>query len=111
MTEGGATGASAVVLRADGLEHSFGAVRALDGLSFEVSAGELYGLIGADGAGKSSLFKVLSGVLQPASGKVRVFGAGPSRHICISYLPQRSQVDWNFPATVADVVLMGRVAR
>ena len=39
-----------------------------------------------------------------------MYGAGAGGHICIGYVPQRSQVDWNFPVTVADVVLMGRVA-
>ena len=90
---------------------AYNQLQVLDKLTLSITQGERVAVVGPNGAGKSSLFKVLSGVLQPASGKVRVFGAGPSRHICISYLPQRSQVDWNFPATVADVVLMGRVGK
>ena len=68
-------------------------------------------VVGPNGAGKSTLFKVIAGVLPPTSGQVSVFGSGPQAHICIAYIPQRSQVDWNFPVSVADVVMMGRIAK
>jgi len=67
--------------------------------------------VGPNGAGKSTLFKVVSGVLAPTSGEVNIFGSKPSGHVCIAYIPQRSQVDWNFPLSVADVVMMGRSAK
>jgi ABC-type Mn2+/Zn2+ transport system ATPase subunit len=54
---------------------------------------------------------VVAGVLQPTSGEVNIFGSHPDRHVCIGYIPQRSQVDWNFPVSVADVVMMGRSAK
>jgi manganese/iron transport system ATP-binding protein len=66
-------------------------------------------VVGPNGAGKSTLIKALAGVLAPTSGSVSVYGHGPEGHICIAYVPQRSAVDWNFPVTVADVVLMGRI--
>ena len=50
-------------------------------------------------------------MLHPSAGDVKVFGSGPRGHICIAYLPQRSQVDWSFPLSVADVVMMGRVGK
>jgi ABC-type Mn2+/Zn2+ transport system ATPase subunit len=50
-------------------------------------------------------------VLQPNTGEVNIFGSRPRGHICIAYIPQRSQVDWNFPVSVADVVMMGRSAK
>ncbi len=84
---------------------------ALDDVSFRLTKGERVAVVGPNGAGKSTLFKVIAGVLEPASGEVRVAGHGPCGHICIAYVPQRSEVDWNFPVTVADVVLMGRIGK
>jgi len=84
---------------------------ALNDISFELQRGERLAVVGPNGAGKSTLFKVVAGVLRPNSGLVEVAGHEPGGHNCIAYLPQRSQVDWNFPATVADVVMMGRIAK
>ena len=84
---------------------------ALENISFHLHAGEQVAVVGPNGAGKSTLFKVVAGVLQPTSGKVKIFGSTPRKHVCIAYIPQRSQVDWNFPVTVADVVMMGRSAQ
>jgi len=84
---------------------------ALENISFHLHAGERVAVVGPNGAGKSTLFKVVAGVLQPTSGEVNVYGSIPSGHVCIAYIPQRSQVDWTFPVSVADVVMMGRIAR
>ena len=84
---------------------------ALDDLTFHLHQGERVAVVGPNGAGKSTLFKVVSGVLPPTSGEVNIFGTRPGGHICIAYIPQRSQVDWNFPVNVADVVMMGRSAK
>ena len=84
---------------------------ALDDISFHLHEGERIAVVGPNGAGKSTLFKVVSGVLQPNTGEVNIFGSRPRGHICIAYIPQRSQVDWNFPVSVADVVMMGRSAK
>ena len=73
--------------------------------------GERIAVVGPNGAGKSTLFKVVAGVLQPNAGEVNIFGSRPRGHVCIAYIPQRSQVDWNFPVSVADVVMMGRSAK
>jgi manganese/iron transport system ATP-binding protein len=84
---------------------------ALDDITFHLHAGERIAVVGPNGAGKSTLFKVIAGVLQPGTGEVTIFGSRPRGHICIAYIPQRSQVDWNFPVSVADVVMMGRSAK
>lgn len=84
---------------------------ALEEVTFHLHEGERVAVVGPNGAGKSTLFKVVAGVLQPNSGEVNVFGSKPGKHVCIAYIPQRSQVDWNFPVTVADVVMMGRSAK
>jgi len=83
----------------------------LDDISFHLMEGERVAVVGPNGAGKSTLFKVIAGVIDPRQGVVEVFGHEPGGHVCISYVPQRSQVDWSFPVTVADVVMMGRISR
>jgi manganese/iron transport system ATP-binding protein len=84
---------------------------ALEDITFHLHEGDRVAVVGPNGAGKSTLFKVISGVLPPTSGDVNIFGSRPRGHICIAYVPQRSQVDWNFPVNVADVVMMGRSAK
>ncbi len=84
---------------------------ALEDISFRVDSGQLVAVIGPNGAGKSTLFKLIVGTIKPSAGTVQVFGQGPVDHICIAYVPQRNQIDWSFPVTVQDVVMMGRVAQ
>jgi manganese/iron transport system ATP-binding protein len=84
---------------------------ALDDITFHLHTGERVAVVGPNGAGKSTLFKVVAGVMPPISGEVKISGFGPRGHICIAYVPQRSQVDWRFPASVADVVMMGRIGQ
>lgn len=84
---------------------------ALEDINFHLHEGERVAVVGPNGAGKSTLFKAVAGVLQPTSGEVNIFGSIPNKHVCIGYIPQRSQVDWSFPVTVSDVVMMGRSAK
>ncbi|HUF38566.1 MAG TPA: metal ABC transporter ATP-binding protein [Anaerolineales bacterium] len=82
---------------------------ALLGVSFRAEAGEQIAVVGPNGAGKSTLFRVIAGLMKPERGEVWLFGQPPDRHICIAYVPQRSRVNLSFPATVEDVVMMGRI--
>jgi len=84
---------------------------ALEDVTFHLHEGERIAVVGPNGAGKSTLFKVVAGVLQPNIGEVNIYGSRPRGHVCIGYIPQRSQVDWTFPVSVADVVMMGRSAK
>src|SRR5215213_8546282 len=84
---------------------------AIEDINFHLHEGERIAVVGPNGAGKSTLFQVIAGVLQPTAGEVNIFGSRPRGHNCIGYIPQRSQVDWNFPVSVADVVMMGRSAK
>jgi len=99
------------ILRTENLCVEYEAGLALDNLTFELGRGERLAVVGPNGAGKSTLFKVIAGVLRPTHGLVEVAGHEPDGHICIAYVPQRSQVDWNFPVNVTDVVMMGRVGK
>lgn len=78
-------------------------------IDFELPCGEIIGLMGPNGAGKSTLVKAIMGLLPLSSGYVKVFHQDLKKlRKKISYIPQRQSVDWNFPARVIDVVLMGR---
>jgi ABC-type Mn2+/Zn2+ transport system ATPase subunit len=84
---------------------------ALDDVSFSVRQGERVAVVGPNGAGKSTLFKVIVGLLPHRTGDVLVHGHSHHAGDCpsIGYVPQREAVDWRFPVSVMDVVLMGRV--
>ncbi|MBN1583744.1 MAG: metal ABC transporter ATP-binding protein [Anaerolineae bacterium] len=84
---------------------------ALQDISFQIGQGEQVAVVGPNGAGKSTLFKLIVGILKPNDGEVHICGHAPDRHTCIAYVPQRSQIDWSFPVTVEDVVMMGRIGR
>ncbi|MGH2537711.1 MAG: metal ABC transporter ATP-binding protein [Candidatus Promineifilaceae bacterium] len=84
---------------------------ALQGVSLEVAEGQYVAIVGPNGAGKSTLLKLVVGLLSPSRGQVIIFGLEPERHKCVGYVPQRHQLDWSFPLTVEDVVMMGRVGR
>ncbi|MFQ5859365.1 MAG: metal ABC transporter ATP-binding protein [Anaerolineae bacterium] len=102
---------SAPTVEVDRVSVNYNGKGALEDVSFRLEPGQRVAVVGPNGAGKSTLFKVIAGMLQPSAGKVRVYGHGPHGHICIAYVPQRSQIDWTFPVTVADVVMMGRVGK
>lgn len=103
--------AGAPILQVAGLTVLYNGHHALADVTFHLKSGERLAVVGPNGAGKSTLFKVISGVLPPTSGEVKIAGRSPGRHICIAYVPQRTQVDWNFPVTVAAAVMMGRYGR
>ncbi len=92
----------------------YGDVVALDGATLEVVAGQVTGLIGMNGSGKSTLFKAIMGIVRPERGRVLLGGIGPDaarRRAAVAYVPQSEAVDWAFPVSVADVVMMGRYGR
>ncbi|MDE2749681.1 MAG: metal ABC transporter ATP-binding protein [Chloroflexota bacterium] len=82
---------------------------ALDDISFNVKKGERVAVIGPNGAGKSTLFKAIVGVMQISAGRITIYGEDThSSHTNVGYVPQQSAIDWAFPASVFDVVMMGR---
>jgi len=98
-------------LRVSGVSVQYESTLALDNIDFHLKRGSQTAVVGPNGAGKSTLFKVIVGLEKAAGGKVHIYGSEPGKHICIGYIPQRNQVDWDFPVTVYDVVMMGRVGK
>jgi zinc/manganese transport system ATP-binding protein/zinc transport system ATP-binding protein len=82
----------------------------LSGVDLDVAPGEFVGLVGPSGSGKTTLLRVLLGVVPVFSGNVRVDGrqVGGLHRPSVGYVPQLETIDWNFPVTVEEVVLMGR---
>jgi ABC-type Mn2+/Zn2+ transport system ATPase subunit len=82
---------------------------AVEHVNLAIEAGTLLAVVGPNGAGKSTLLKIIAGLLKPWAGRVEVFGhpAGMQARR-VAYVPQAETVDWQFPVTVADVVMMGR---
>ena len=92
-----------------GVTAGYGAEPALENISFEAECGSTLALIGPNGAGKSTLLNALAGLLTPWSGEILWNGAPLAEHRHeIAYLPQRSEVNWQFPITVRQLVEMGR---
>jgi manganese/zinc/iron transport system ATP- binding protein len=80
------------------------------GVDLVVPKGQLIGIVGPNGAGKSTLIKAVMGMIPPTSGWIKIFGK-PKNLKRVGYVPQRESVDWDFPVSVMDVVLMGRYGK
>lgn len=81
----------------------------LSNIYLDFMPGKIYGVLGPNGAGKSTLFKAILGLVEPDSGSVELSGQPlEKQRKRVAYIPQKGDVDWQFPATVFDVVLMGR---
>lgn len=81
-------------------------------VDFKLPAGKLVGIVGPNGSGKTTLIKTIMGLIEPDSGYVNIFGQKlKDVRERVSYVPQRESVDWDFPASVMDVVEMGRYRR
>lgn len=98
------------VLTVEGIAAGYaGARRTIHDVSFTVREGERIAVIGPNGAGKSTLFKTLVGIIPHTEGQISLHGEScRASHNMIGYVPQQARGDWRFPATVWDVVMMGR---
>ena len=84
----------------------------VNGVTLETRKGEIISLIGPNGGGKTTLLKLILGLLTPRHGSIKVFGSEPSTvRSQIAYVPQAILFDPKFPASALDIVLMGRVER
>ncbi|MBX3000417.1 MAG: metal ABC transporter ATP-binding protein [Caldilineaceae bacterium] len=81
-------------------------------IDLQVPEGALMAIVGPNGAGKSTLIKTILGLMHPAAGQVRIYGKSyAEQRKLVGYVPQRGSVDWDFPTSVLDVVMMGRYGR
>ena len=99
-------------LEIDAITVAYNGKPVLQDLTFQVPHAARVAVVGPNGAGKSTLFKAMVGLLPMRSGQIRIHGLPLGSHQdCVAYVPQREEVDWRFPVTVADVVMMGRFGR
>lgn len=99
-------------IEADSLFVHYDKTAVLWDVSFTIPTGVLLGVLGPNGAGKSTLLKGALGLVKPLTGKIDFFGEPLEKSRSkIAYVPQRESVDWDFPITALEVVLMGRYSR
>lgn len=97
------------IINIKGLSVSYERKRVLTNIYLEIERGKMYAVVGPNGAGKSTFFNALLGLIEVNSGQI-LFEGKPieEERKRVAYVPQRNDVDWSFPATVFDIVLMGR---
>lgn len=99
-------------LDVDDITVGYGQKPILHQVSFQVPHGARVAVVGPNGAGKSTLFKAMVGLLPLQSGRIYIHGEPLGVHDdCVAYVPQREEVDWRFPVTARDVVMMGRFSQ
>ena len=101
------------IINLSGLSAGYAGKPVFEGVNLAVRPGEFVGIVGPSGSGKSTLMKVLLGAVDIYAGEARVDGRPVSarRRPSVGYVPQLETIDWNFPVTVEEVVLMGRATQ
>jgi zinc transport system ATP-binding protein len=95
-----------------GVSFSYGNAPVLEDVTFDVGPQESMCIVGPNGGGKTTLVKLMLGLLRPAKGEIRVLGRAPRQaRVRVGYMPQHVLYDPQFPVTVMDIVLMGRLGR
>ncbi|MBD2577299.1 ABC transporter ATP-binding protein [Oscillatoria sp. FACHB-1406] len=97
------------MLEVQNLAVNYRGVRGLDSVSFRIEPGQFVGIVGPNGAGKSTMLKAMLGLIPAASGAVSYCTCPLHRQLQkVAYVPQRSQIDWDYPITARNVVMMAR---
>lgn len=97
-----------IAVKVDDLTVAYNYKPVLWDIDLQVPEGVLMAIVGPNGAGKSTLIKAILGILNPIAGNVTIFGQSyKSQRKKVAYVPQKGSVDWDFPTTALDVVLMG----
>lgn len=101
---------SDAAITAEDLAFAYDGNLVLEGVAFDIAVGEFITIVGPNGGGKTTLVKLILGLLRPKRGQVRIFGKSPGEvRSRIGYMPQHARLDPLFPASVLDVALMGRL--
>jgi zinc transport system ATP-binding protein len=112
MSRGMSEGTSEAVIQVRDVSFSYGGPPILEHVTLDVERGEFLGLVGPNGGGKSTLLKVMLGLLRPSRGTVRVLGRPvEAGRRAIGYVPQYAEFPRDFPIRVEDTVLMGRLGQ
>ncbi|NJM90526.1 MAG: metal ABC transporter ATP-binding protein [Hydrococcus sp. RU_2_2] len=97
------------MLEVQHLAVNYRGIVAVENVSFRLESGQVVGIIGPNGAGKSSLLKAMLGLIPADRGVVKYRSRALSRQLAkVAYVPQRTQIDWDYPITVQNVVMMAR---
>lgn len=100
------------VIEIENVEFRYSQHNVLENVSLSIQAGDMVSIIGPNGGGKTTLLKLILGLLEPDSGTVKVYGESPRTHMgYLGYVPQYSRFDDQFPVTVFEVVLTGRLEK
>lgn len=100
------------MIRVENLHVSYYGNQVVDNVSFHFKPGSLVGIIGPNGAGKSTMIKGILGLIARDKGKVSIDGDPiKKRRKDIAYVPQKNDLDWDFPINVLNTVLMGTYPR
>ncbi len=100
----------APVIRIEKLNFSYNSFMILEDVDLNINDRDLVSVVGPNGGGKTTLLKIILGLLKPTSGSVKLFGTSPNvSRKRVGYMPQHAKFDFHFPATVMDVALMGRL--
>jgi len=106
------TSGETCAVEANEVTFSYGESVAVDHVSFAIARGDFLGIIGPNGGGKTTLLKLLLGLVQPDSGSIKLLGAQPARtRNMVGYIPQETNLNKSFPVSARDVVLMGLANR
>ena len=108
MTQRKAMAEKRIAVKVEDLTVAYQEKPVLWDIDMEVPEGTLMAIVGPNGSGKTTLIKTILGLVKPAAGRVFIFGRQyRAQQRVVGYVPQRSSVDWDFPTTVLDTVLMG----
>lgn len=101
---------SSPVISLRDLSFSYNGFLILDEVNLDIRSGDFVSVVGPNGGGKTTLLKIMLGLLRPTQGSAKLFGTPPHKSTKrVGYMPQHAKFDFHFPATVMDVVLMGRL--